>query len=427
MIEKFSTPQIYHILIAGQIPDTTNEFFHAFVVLNDDYLVYKKSDPNKHTFSKIDNNYLFHGRTYEPEVGLYYYRNRYYLPRIGRFLQTDPMGYEDSMNLYQGFGMNPINFGDPLGLKTDFNYFGTKKSFSQALNSLVVTDADKRLAGRIAEGGANLIPALVYWIQDLTEVVTGGDFFEDDWRFRFNFSESGSIIQLYSMEKRTYWEKVRDATILYPTGKFIADTGANFILGYNDPYVMHTPVGQQARENLDRQLIPLALTGYGAYKLFNTGIVKSPSRISSLRDKYNIVSREQLRMNIDELTGNNYQRILEETIRNNEYSYRYLSEEGLSKTLISGKVRGYMTDRFTFLSSEAAKGTQIMAEWGVPKYGVAFPNAKLLNFRIARPFGDTGKFGWELITNSYPKAGSGHWLQFLGEAVLKDVFIFTLK
>ena len=38
------------------------------------------------------------------------------MPRIGRFLQPDPMGYEDSMNLYQGFNMNPVNFTDPMGL-----------------------------------------------------------------------------------------------------------------------------------------------------------------------------------------------------------------------------------------------------------------------------------------------------------------------
>ena len=35
---------------------------------------------------------------------------------MGRFLQTDPLGYVDSMNLYQGFLMNPVNFVDPLGL-----------------------------------------------------------------------------------------------------------------------------------------------------------------------------------------------------------------------------------------------------------------------------------------------------------------------
>ncbi|MFW9874324.1 MAG: RHS repeat-associated core domain-containing protein, partial [Candidatus Thorarchaeota archaeon] len=77
--------------------------------------VYEKADPNQHSTSHIRNNYLFHGRTYEPEVGLYFYRHRYYLPRLGRFLQTDPMGYEDSLNLYQAFNQNPVNFVDPMG------------------------------------------------------------------------------------------------------------------------------------------------------------------------------------------------------------------------------------------------------------------------------------------------------------------------
>jgi len=42
--------------------------------------------------------------------------NRYYDPELGRFTQTDPMGYADSMNLYQAFNQSPQNFGDPMGL-----------------------------------------------------------------------------------------------------------------------------------------------------------------------------------------------------------------------------------------------------------------------------------------------------------------------
>lgn len=48
----------------------------------------------------------------------YYFRARHLDPIMGRFLSTDPMGYEDSLNLYQAFGMNPINFDDPFGLLT---------------------------------------------------------------------------------------------------------------------------------------------------------------------------------------------------------------------------------------------------------------------------------------------------------------------
>jgi RHS repeat-associated protein len=66
--------------------------------------------------SAIGNRYGFTGREYDSESGLYFYRSRYYSPELGRFLQTDPIGYFDSNNLYQYCGNNSINFTDPLGL-----------------------------------------------------------------------------------------------------------------------------------------------------------------------------------------------------------------------------------------------------------------------------------------------------------------------
>jgi RHS repeat-associated protein len=38
--------------------------------------------------SEVGNPYMFTGRNYDSETGLYYYRARYYKPAIGRFLQV---------------------------------------------------------------------------------------------------------------------------------------------------------------------------------------------------------------------------------------------------------------------------------------------------------------------------------------------------
>lgn len=59
--------------------------------------------------------FQYTGQAWIPELGMYYYKARMYSPTLGRFLQTDPIGYADGINWYNYVGGDPVNGRDPTG------------------------------------------------------------------------------------------------------------------------------------------------------------------------------------------------------------------------------------------------------------------------------------------------------------------------
>ena len=60
-------------------------------------------------------SYKYTGRE-DDGTGLYYYRARYYQPRLQRFIAEDPIGLHGGPNLYLYVRNNPMSLIDPLGL-----------------------------------------------------------------------------------------------------------------------------------------------------------------------------------------------------------------------------------------------------------------------------------------------------------------------
>ena len=93
--------------------------------------------------------YTFTGREFDADTGLYYYRARWYDPKVGRFISEDPIGFGGGINQFRYVGNNPQNLTDPSGLyNEDVHYYltyfiATRFSCLSSDEARLIADADQ--------------------------------------------------------------------------------------------------------------------------------------------------------------------------------------------------------------------------------------------------------------------------------------------
>ena len=96
--------------------------------------------------------YRYTGKERDEESGLYYHGVRYYAPWLGRWVNCDPAGIADGLNLYIYVRDSPTRFSDPSGASMADTVGEIKNALSANDATLTkLQDVQRRLAETVQE------------------------------------------------------------------------------------------------------------------------------------------------------------------------------------------------------------------------------------------------------------------------------------